>query len=127
MLLKVLKNNQLFDILPGAMAMKHIHLDQCKRFFRLLACEMKRLQERFDAYVFHGKAAIENEKIELPWYLFNGISKYKPFDRNLIKNHCRQGMYYDSLNIFQTSHGEHILLSADSDFDGHTNCFGVDF
>jgi len=62
--IEVLKNNQLFDILPGAMAMKHIHLDQCKRFFRLLACEMKRLQERFDAYVFHGKAAIENEFVK---------------------------------------------------------------
>lgn len=80
----------------------------------LLYCRLvcKRWQKLIDTYVFQEKAALENKfvnnvrgyssfsqissndirKIELPWYVFYVISKFDPFNRNLIKNHCGQGM-----------------------------------
>ncbi|CAH1731072.1 F-box only protein 2-like [Aphis gossypii] len=165
--MEVLKNNQPFDLLPDEMLIHTLILIDAKT---LLDCRLvcKRWQELIDAFVFQEKAALENKfvnngqgyssfsqigsndirKIELPWYVFYVISKYDPFNRNLIKNHCGQDhwLHWESINaagvmapflsdldldydfsqVSRIPQSEQLLLS-DPDFDGQSSFFNVDF
>lgn len=97
--MEVLKNNQTFDLLPNEMVINTFILIDTNT---LLDCRLvcKRWQKLIFKFVnnsrgYSGFSQISSNdirKIELPWYVFYVISKYNSFNRNLIKNHCGQGM-----------------------------------
>ncbi|CAI6367368.1 unnamed protein product [Macrosiphum euphorbiae] len=103
-MMEVFKNSHnSFDLLPDEMVLNTLSLIDADT---LLNCRLvcKRWRELIDAYVFQEKASRENEfvndgqgydsfsqidsnsvrKLELPWYVFYVISKYDPFNKNLV-------------------------------------------